>query len=468
MQSQEVTYAELTMPRNKGYAPMRAKSTESPINAPAAAAAASDAAHQLRHQHSVSSFKIRNPPPQPPPRYTSPPRRSGTGVEEPLLGGGGGRSQDMPLVSQADGGGGNSSLPRDFRDRRGILGNRRARELRSDGSGGKSGRPMWGSIPEGIQEGDAEGHEHIGSFESEGGAESDTAVMTDQELREKRRRMMARMRTCRTQQQLSTYASSPDMTAAAAARRGGRRGSRCSSEVINQSQDSSERGVPVPQGLLERRRVLIKALTRIKTPEAIPEDEAAATSNNSSHDQQQDRERELEREWASLPESFDRRRSQQYQPQQMMIQRHQQQQPQHHQQHSRAMSTDDKRHRLVRWHSSAHGMTPAMAASADSSRPSTPGGTRRQLPRIPSASEQEFRRQQRQQSSSSSGLPPYEADSSSQSHPRIGPPPLSPFRRQMSMVMTSSSFPNSVGSSARNELLETIQSGSFSSNDSYI
>lgn len=55
-QSQEVTYAELTMPRNKGYAPMRAKSIESPIN----------------------SFKTGATVerPMPPPRYTAPPSRT--------------------------------------------------------------------------------------------------------------------------------------------------------------------------------------------------------------------------------------------------------------------------------------------------------------------------------------------------------------------------------------------------------
>eukprot|EP00095_Tigriopus_kingsejongensis_P001266 maker-scaffold149_size310270-snap-gene-0.10 protein:Tk01266 transcript:maker-scaffold149_size310270-snap-gene-0.10-mRNA-1 annotation:"mucin-15 isoform x1" len=57
--SQEVTYAELTMPRNKGYAPMKARSTDSPIPL-----------QQVQLQYSTGP---RNPPPKPPPRYTAPP-----------------------------------------------------------------------------------------------------------------------------------------------------------------------------------------------------------------------------------------------------------------------------------------------------------------------------------------------------------------------------------------------------------
>ncbi len=69
IQSQEVTYAEFTMPRNKGYAPMRARSTESPVNGAQQPGAGGDnnngAAQQQQQpmmsnrQHSTSSFKIR-------------------------------------------------------------------------------------------------------------------------------------------------------------------------------------------------------------------------------------------------------------------------------------------------------------------------------------------------------------------------------------------------------------------------
>ena len=60
--SQEVTYAEFTMPRNKGYAPMkqRAVGVDSPKLIPA-------------------SLPVKPKPPAPPPRYTSPPSTSSLG-----------------------------------------------------------------------------------------------------------------------------------------------------------------------------------------------------------------------------------------------------------------------------------------------------------------------------------------------------------------------------------------------------
>lgn len=79
--SQEVTYAEFTMPRNKGYAPMKARSTDSPVPVP-----------NVQAQYSTG---VRNPPPMPPPRYTAPPTAEATpptADDDPF-------ASEMPLVS---------------------------------------------------------------------------------------------------------------------------------------------------------------------------------------------------------------------------------------------------------------------------------------------------------------------------------------------------------------------------------
>ena len=105
-QSQEVTYAELTMPRNKGYAPMRARSTESPVNNVMMMEQATSVANQnclfdggFNGGGGVpksTTFKIvdKPRPPAPPPRYTSPPTRaSAPSNGDPM--------SEMPLVSAA-------------------------------------------------------------------------------------------------------------------------------------------------------------------------------------------------------------------------------------------------------------------------------------------------------------------------------------------------------------------------------
>ena len=100
LQSQEVTYAEFTMPRNKGYAPMRARpGSDSPNRLPVCKEGSvyysavpqigdklsEDADTEDNDQDSsginIASLKRRNQklsknkprPPAPPPRYTSPP-----------------------------------------------------------------------------------------------------------------------------------------------------------------------------------------------------------------------------------------------------------------------------------------------------------------------------------------------------------------------------------------------------------
>ena len=99
-QSQEVTYAEFTMPRNKGYAPMRARpGSDSPSRLPVckegsvyysavpqlndklteeldvgddrSASNSINIASLKRKNQKLSKSKPR--PPAPPPRYTSPP-----------------------------------------------------------------------------------------------------------------------------------------------------------------------------------------------------------------------------------------------------------------------------------------------------------------------------------------------------------------------------------------------------------
>ena len=79
LQSQEVTYAELTMPRNKGYTPMRADSrnlTDSPING-TTSCCVSASVRYAKIDATVARPRpprtVRPPKPDPPPRYTSPP-----------------------------------------------------------------------------------------------------------------------------------------------------------------------------------------------------------------------------------------------------------------------------------------------------------------------------------------------------------------------------------------------------------
>jgi len=104
LQSQEVTYAEFTMPRNKGYAPMRARAgcdspnrlstckesgvlysavpqTETKTITDATLPCDQDVttgslnlASLKRKNQKLSGYKAR--PPAPPPRYTSPPTAS--------------------------------------------------------------------------------------------------------------------------------------------------------------------------------------------------------------------------------------------------------------------------------------------------------------------------------------------------------------------------------------------------------
>ncbi len=464
LQSQEVTYAELTMPRNKGYAPMRARSTDSPVNDDSGGVGGVqttplDAVHR---QHSSSSFKIRgSSAPQPPPRYTSPPTRAsalrgegaggggGGGAEEPLLGARHSSNQhphqhqhqdSMPLVSRRGGGGGGGeggSLPaafrarsstnfgfglggthhgslRGIRGRRGGMQNRRTRELRENAE-------CWSSAPEEIQEEDEVME-----------AESDSAMLDGamEDIHEKRRRMMGRMRACRTQQHLDYTTSSPDI-------------------FRRRSPDQDGGGASVPQGLLERRRVLLKALKTIQTDAPATPTPTASTSSGSDRN----------KDWNSLPGSFDRRAGPQQQQQQ-----HRQELLQHRPPPPPPpLSADEKRRRFVRWHSSAvglgqvHSEPPAPTPGSDhggfpspSSRPCTPGGARRRLPRIPSAQELDLRRQLQAQP---------------QFHHQQRP---SPFRRQTSLVSSpaASSLANRSSASVRSELLETIQSGSFDSGDS--
>ena len=314
----------------------------------------------------------------------------------PLVSGGHRGSGGMPsgfrARSSPDFWGGNGGSLRGTR--RGIQ-NRRAREIKQNDA------DVWKSVPEGIQE------------EEEGGfAASDSGALehTIEDIHDRRRRMMDRMRSCRTQQQLA-YSSSPD--------------------VFRKRSPEQIKSEVVESGLLERRRVLMKALKTIKSESTSPNDPDAR------------------RDWNSLPGSFDRRgQSQQQQPQQDRP----------------PMSAEEKRRRFVRWHSSALGLgghhqqqqdqdpsspmsappSEAGGAPTPSSRPCTPGGTRRMLPRIPSVQEIELRRQLQQ------GQVP-------------GRP--APFRRQTSMVASLTGGGRST-SSVRSDLLETIQSGSLESGDS--
>ena len=83
-QSQEVTYAELTMPRNKGYTPMRADSrnlTDSPINGTTSCCVTASVRYAKIDPTAARPRPprtVRPPKPDPPPRYTSPPSSMST------------------------------------------------------------------------------------------------------------------------------------------------------------------------------------------------------------------------------------------------------------------------------------------------------------------------------------------------------------------------------------------------------
>lgn len=204
-QSQEVTYAEFTMPRNKGYAPMKARSTDSPVPVP-----------NVQAQYSTG---VRNPPPMPPPRYTAPPTAEATpptADDDPF-------ASEMPLVS-------NSVRDWDgnevFMEPRAIM-PRPKRGPRLKHMEKISGASHWSSLPDNMND--------PGRLKSYGSRKN-------MSLEDKRKIMMKKNSTS------SFYETSNPPN----------------SPQGSQSGCVPPRGEPIPRELLDKRRVLLQTLQRVQ------------------------------------------------------------------------------------------------------------------------------------------------------------------------------------------------------------
>ncbi len=246
-----MTYAELTMPRNKGYAQMRAKSTESPNDSPLGGNA----------REGTSTFRIERPRPQPPPRYTATPTMntepgsSFCSAEMPLV-----SSEQRRSVSSLPSVGKRSRSPpspaaegpqtqqaqavQQMRHQK--IKHRRTAELMDQRSG-------WSSVPETI--GEEEEHEPL--------AVDPRRSMT-MDIHEKRRIMMGSFRKVNTH----------------------------SSPQVNSSNEDAG-GTDVPPELLQKRKVLMKTLNQVRSQwssmPAIDPNQAKAAMRLVQQQQEQER-----------------------------------------------------------------------------------------------------------------------------------------------------------------------------------
>ena len=262
------------MPRNKGYAPMRARSSDSPINTSSFTNSPTNSSSAVQNsgQSKVSStFKVRYPPPAPPPRYTSPPTRAGqfnnsnNPLDQPLLMDRDDptftASSDMPLVSSDHL---TSSLPLLRRPSDSTSPEVPIDELASNGKGSRdverrkklrnkrteqifmSRDPTWSSLPEALEEIDetstAEQVIPKSTNANYRNCISREHSTEQEDIHEKRRIMMSKMKLYRTQGAFTGYRkNSPG------------------SDLM-----ADDNNTVVPSELLKKRRVLLKTLSRVQ------------------------------------------------------------------------------------------------------------------------------------------------------------------------------------------------------------
>jgi len=396
------------MPRNKGYAPMRVRSTSTESPTVGCCNSAGEVVQPsppplLVRQHTCAGTGFRSPAPAPPPRYTSAPMRTSDygGVEEPLLP----QQADMPLVSRTEDMRGRLlpgyGPPRQDSDPT-VMPRAKSCSTSPDGAGerpnsGGGSRRRPGPAVGGRARRLLEEEEQIPVWGSEPDC-SGRPLPAD--IHEKRRVMMAKMRAC-TQASAGAFPASGSSESGAGATIATR----------------------VPQELLERRRILQSAPDRVHSDgtttarySSLPDRRMSSTGRPSvSSSTESDAP-------ISLPP-----------PQQPAV---------------RATHPEKK---LVRWHSTA---------AAPDWRPAPMVGKRRELPQIPAVLErqrslQQFQLQQhqRQQHQVHCARPPGVA-------------------RQISLAGTGEKAFVGSGynrpPSIRSSELHTIHSGSFDSGDSAI
>jgi hypothetical protein len=181
-----VTYAELTMPRNKGYAQMKAASM----------ASASSPYTMTKADRTMSTTSIKRPrPPAPPPRYTSPPTATAMMHEDAANEE---REAEMPLVSSNNDRNGS---------RRMYLGSGWDEDNNGSDGGSSSCSGTGGGSEGGAQRRRRGGRQRSPARSDDGcggGGEARRMMMMEQDhqrfdITEKRKHMMGQMRQCQTQ-----------------------------------------------------------------------------------------------------------------------------------------------------------------------------------------------------------------------------------------------------------------------------